>query len=77
VRLQACEGSFLVGADQPAVAGDVRSKDGGQPAFDAFPNQSGTPNRSAGMDSRLRILTAIVTAGTVYRSGCRLQAIFG
>jgi hypothetical protein len=32
--LEAREGPFLVGADQPAVPRDVRGENGGQPAFD-------------------------------------------
>jgi hypothetical protein len=42
MRLQPREGPLLVGADQPAVASDIRRENGSQPAFDAFPSQSGT-----------------------------------
>src|SRR5262245_6433480 len=53
VRLQPHEGPFLVGADQPAVARDIRGKSGDQPAFDAFSCQAGRsltagPNRFVG-----------------------------
>src|SRR6266478_6265804 len=43
MRLQPCKGSFLVCTHEPAVTGDIRGKNGGQPAFDAFCGQSGLP----------------------------------
>jgi hypothetical protein len=42
-RLQPPERSFLVGTHQSAVARHIGSENGGQPAFDAFRGQSGTP----------------------------------
>src|SRR6266446_9436994 len=45
VRLEPRKRPFLVDADQPAVARDVRGENGSQPAFDAFRGQSGAPNR--------------------------------
>ena len=44
VRLEPCEGPFLVGADQPAVTRDICAEDGGQSAFDAF-QTAALPNR--------------------------------
>ena len=45
--LQLREGPFLVGANQPAVAGDICRENGGQPAFDTFHSQSGAPQPPA------------------------------
>jgi hypothetical protein len=41
--LQPCKGPFLVGPHEPAVTRDIRGKNGGQLAFDAFSGQSGLP----------------------------------
>ena len=43
VRFQPCERPFLVRTHQPRVAGHIGGEDRGQPAFDAFPSQSGDP----------------------------------
>ena len=42
-RPQAFEGTFFVGTHKPSVAGNVRGKNGGQPAFYALLDQSGAP----------------------------------
>jgi hypothetical protein len=36
MRSQPRKRPLLVGADQPAVARNIRGENGGQPAFDAF-----------------------------------------
>ena len=43
MRLEPREGIFLVGAHQPAVTRHVGGENGRQPAFGAFPGQSGAP----------------------------------
>jgi hypothetical protein len=43
MRVQLGESTFLVGTHQPAISRDVRGENGGQPAFDALPDQSGAP----------------------------------
>jgi hypothetical protein len=43
ICLEPRAGPLLIGADQPAVTRDIRAKNAGQPAFDAFP--SGAPYR--------------------------------
>ena len=41
--LQPRKGPFLVRTHKPAVTRDIRGKNGGQLAFDAFRGQSGAP----------------------------------
>jgi hypothetical protein len=43
--LEAPEGPFLVGTDQPALPRDVLGENGGQPAFDRF-QKAALPNRT-------------------------------
>ena len=43
MRFQPRQGVFFVGLHQPAAACNVRGENGGQPAFDALPGQSGAP----------------------------------
>jgi len=85
VRPQPCEGSFLVGAYQPAIPGDIRGENSGQSAFDAFPSQSGAPSRwaEAIIGSSGSILTINAKRGTFFRRGrgakgkATFTAVFG
>jgi hypothetical protein len=43
VSFEPRERPFRVGADQPAIPRDICNENGGQPAFDAFPSESGAP----------------------------------
>jgi hypothetical protein len=43
MRLEAREGAFLVIADEPAIAGDIRCEDGGQPPLNAILGHSVVP----------------------------------
>jgi hypothetical protein len=68
-RFEAFEGAFLVDPHQPRIARHVSSKNGGQPAFDAFPSQAVLPNRMGRINYRLsgRILTVNATAAIAFR----------
>src|SRR5271169_3482296 len=70
MRLQPREGPFLVGADQPAVARNVRGENGSQPAFDAFPRQSGVLQPHVSIPALRGILTLRAAASTPFRMGC-------
>jgi hypothetical protein len=59
MRLEARKRPFLVGTYKPTVTGYIGGENGGQPAFDAFRGQSGTP-RPQGRN-RLSALEPILT----------------
>jgi hypothetical protein len=43
MRFEPRKRPFLVGTHKPAVTSDIRSENGGQPAFDAFRGQAALP----------------------------------
>src|ERR1700738_2858634 len=59
MRPQPCQRPFLVRAHEPAVTGDIRGKNGGQLAFDAFRGQSGLPPHGPNGSSALSAFYAL------------------